>query len=188
MTRRASAQASRNKGGRQVSTRQRHLLALLDALGDNTGKLDFQKLLFLYCKEPSLPDQESANLYEFVPYRYGAFSFTCYADCRHLVDRGLLIDNDQQWMLSEEGKRIAARAQAGSSLRICGPLPQAARRCTHRGNLPAVSLLRDPQCHCQASAPKGQNHSQANRIPSPRSNPIPAFDHRVRRENTGRVI
>ena len=120
MTRRASAQASRNKGGRQVSTRQRHLLALLDALGDNTGKLDFQKLLFLYCKELPPPDLESANLYEFVPYRYGAFSFTCYSDCRHLVDRGLLIDNDQQWMLSGEGKRIAARAQDGSIFAFAG--------------------------------------------------------------------
>ena len=114
MTRRASTQASRNKGRRQVSTRQRRLLALLDALGDNADKLDFQKLLFLYCKELLPPDPASGKLYEFVPYRYGAFSFTCYADCRHLVDRGLLIDNDQQWMLSGEGKCIAATAQDSS--------------------------------------------------------------------------
>ena len=31
--------------------RQRRLLALLDALGGRVGNMDFQKLLFLYCRE-----------------------------------------------------------------------------------------------------------------------------------------
>ncbi len=92
--------------------RQRQLLALLDALGGNAGRLDFQKLLFLYCKE--LFPTVQASPYEFVPYRYGAFSFTCYADRRHLVDYGLLIDDDQRWVLTEEGKRIACETQDGS--------------------------------------------------------------------------
>lgn len=96
---RTPVQASREKGSPRLYVRQRQLLALLDALGGNAGRLDFQKLLFLYCKE--LFPTVQASPYEFVPYRYGAFSFTCYADRRHLVDYGLLIDDDQRWVLTE---------------------------------------------------------------------------------------
>ena len=49
--------------------RQKRLLALLDALGGEVGGLDFQKLLFLFCRE-----DEEAPTYEFVPYRFGGFS------------------------------------------------------------------------------------------------------------------
>ena len=65
--------------------RQRRLLQFLDALGGTVGKLDFQKLLFLYCQEVA-----SDAPYDFVPYRFGAFSFTSYADRRKLIERGFL--------------------------------------------------------------------------------------------------
>jgi hypothetical protein len=80
--------------------RQRQLLLLLDAVGGSAGRLDFQKLLFLYCQEPT-----SGRPYEFVPYRFGAFSFTSYADCRKLIERGLLVDDEQHWQLTDEGRR-----------------------------------------------------------------------------------
>ena len=97
-----------------VRQRRRQLLALLDALGDNLGNLDLQKLLFLYCQEVFATGREDTSLYEFVPYRYGAFSFTCYADRRRLVDHGLLIDDEQHWVLTAEGKRIARETQDDS--------------------------------------------------------------------------
>jgi hypothetical protein len=62
--------------------RQRLLLGLLEALGGKAARLDFQKLLFLYCQEG-----RATGAYEFVPYRFGAFSFTSYADRRKLVAR-----------------------------------------------------------------------------------------------------
>ena len=46
--------------------RQKCLLALVDSLGGDVNALDFQKLLFLYCREI-----EAAPSYEFVPYRFG---------------------------------------------------------------------------------------------------------------------
>lgn len=79
--------------------RQRQLLSLLSALGGRAGNLDFQKLLFLFCQE----QPASAAGYEFVPYKYGAFSFTSYADRRKLVERGLLADEENMWQLTEEG-------------------------------------------------------------------------------------
>ena len=103
----------------RLYVRQRRLLGLIDALGDVRASRDFQKLLFIYCQEMSSSDKAttSAGLYEFVPYLYGAFSFTCYADRRRLVDRGLIEDGNEQWMLTEEGKRIAAQFQ-DSSVRV----------------------------------------------------------------------
>lgn len=82
-------------------SRQRRLLQLLDALGGSSGMLDFQKLLFLYCQESSAEEAP----YHFVPYKFGAFSFTSYADRRKLIERGLLVDEDG-WHITDEGRRV----------------------------------------------------------------------------------
>src|SRR5438045_3076109 len=89
--------------------RQKRLLALLDAHNGEVGLVDFQKLLFLYCQEV----QES--FYEFVPYKYGGFSFTSYADKRRLTEQGLLADEERIWKLTELGK---ARATVAPSTRL----------------------------------------------------------------------
>jgi uncharacterized protein (DUF488 family) len=90
--------------------RQKLLLALLDALGGELKSLDFQKLLFLYCQEAG-----DNPPYDFVPYKYGAFSFTSYADKRRLVEQGLLADQERSWQLTELGK---ARAIVSPSSRM----------------------------------------------------------------------
>ena len=80
--------------------RQRQLLTLLHAFGGSADNLDFQKLLFLYCQESA-----SGSPYEFVPYKFGAFSFTSYADRRKLIERGFLTDDEQQWQLTDAGRK-----------------------------------------------------------------------------------
>jgi uncharacterized protein (DUF488 family) len=85
--------------------RQKTLLALLNAFGGSLNGLDFQKLLFLYCQE-----QPSTRSYEFVPYRYGGFSFTSYADRRRLIAQGLIADEERLWSLTKAGQRAAAVA------------------------------------------------------------------------------
>ena len=92
----------------RLHARQRSLLALLHALGGHIGNLDFQKLLFLYCKQlPTDAAGPPTSPYEFVPYKYGAFSFTCYADRRRLVEQGLLKEESQNWVLTEQGRSVA---------------------------------------------------------------------------------
>src|SRR6266542_778100 len=100
--------------------RQKCLLALLDALGGRMSNMEFQKLLFLYCQEHTVPP------YQFIPYKFGAFSFTSYADRRKLVGRGLLVDDEQAWTLTAAGRRslgtaasqdLAAFARAHRTLR-----------------------------------------------------------------------
>ncbi len=81
--------------------RQRVLLELLDALNEPVGLTDFQKLLFLYTREG-----EPTPSYDFVPYRFGCFSFTSYADKRRLAEEGL-IEDGETWKLTDKGRRIA---------------------------------------------------------------------------------
>lgn len=87
--------------------RQRRLLALVDSLGGDVGGGDFQKLLFLYCEET-----EGPPVYEFVPYRFGGFSFTSYADKRRLIEKGLLADEERAWKLTTAGRAAATVAPA----------------------------------------------------------------------------
>ncbi len=81
--------------------RHKILIVLLSKLGGKVSNLDFQKLLFLYCME-----SEVKPSYEFIPYRYGAFSFTSYADRRKLIAQGLLAETDDTWELTEAGAEI----------------------------------------------------------------------------------
>lgn len=85
-----------------IFERQRLLLTLLDLLGEPVANTDFQKLLFLYTQQ-----FEASPTYEFVPYKFGAFSFTSYADKRRLTDAGLLTEDENRWELTDQGRRIA---------------------------------------------------------------------------------
>lgn len=84
--------------------RQWLLLTLLDALGESIGHTDFQKLLFLYTRE--CEDEPS---YEFVPYKFGGFSFTSYADKRRLIERELLENDEQAWCLTSSGRAVVLK-------------------------------------------------------------------------------
>lgn len=80
------------------------MLELLNALGGNVARTDFQKLLFLYNVEV-----ETTPRYHFVPYKYGSFSFTSYADKRKLVAGGYLEDDEKVWRLSSAGESLASQ-------------------------------------------------------------------------------
>ena len=84
--------------------RQRLLLTMLDALGEPVANTDFQKLLFLYTQQC-----EPSPSYQFVPYKFGAFSFTSYADKRRLTDAGLLVDDENHWHLTTAGRQLARK-------------------------------------------------------------------------------
>ena len=84
------------------TARPRLLLTLLDALGGNVGNRDFQKLLFLFAQEC-----EEDSSYDFVPFKYGGFSFTSYADRRRLIQEKFLVDDENSWLLTEAGRQVA---------------------------------------------------------------------------------
>lgn len=111
-----------------LSKKQCLLLTLLDAMDAPVGHTDFQKLLLLYTRE-----YEKQPSYEFVPYKFGGFSFTSYADKRRLIDGGFLENDDQLWRLTAAG-RATARRQAVEPLR-------AATFCRRHADLSGDRLL-----------------------------------------------
>lgn len=68
-----------------LNYRQKALINLLKAFGGRVSGVDFQKYLFLYTQE-----YERKPSFEFVPYRFGCFSFQSYADKRRLIEVGML--------------------------------------------------------------------------------------------------
>ena len=77
---------------------------MLDAIGGPVANTDFQKLLFLYTRQC-----EESPAYDFVPYKFGAFSFTSYADKRRLAESGCLTEDENQWQLTETGRQMARK-------------------------------------------------------------------------------
>lgn len=66
--------------------RRKVILALLQVFENELDKIRLQKLLFLYSKHKENPE------YDFVPYKYGCFSFSANADLNTMVKRGILKD------------------------------------------------------------------------------------------------
>jgi len=77
---------------------------MLDAFGGPVANTDFQKLLFLYTKQ-----RETSPTYEFIPYKFGAFSFTSYADKRRLMEAGCLAEDENHWCLTDAGRQVARK-------------------------------------------------------------------------------
>jgi uncharacterized protein (DUF488 family) len=96
----------------KASARQRLLISLVEALGGKVSQTDFQKLLFLYSKEV-----EAEPSFEFVPYRFGCFSFASYADKRRLIGAGFLKNDEATWQLTEAGEQLS-RERDLTALRI----------------------------------------------------------------------
>ena len=76
--------------------RQKLLLALLDVFGGKQAATDFQKYLFLYTTTC-----ERDKSYDFVPYKFGCYSFQASVDKLKLVEKGYLKDVDG-WELAKD--------------------------------------------------------------------------------------
>ena len=63
-------------------------MALLELFGGELEKIRLQKLLFLFCQKQEKPE------YEFVPYKYGCFSYSATADLSAMARKGLLSETD----------------------------------------------------------------------------------------------
>jgi len=76
--------------------RRKILLALIEKFGGTISATDFQKYLFLLC------EKQHNKAYEFVPYKFGCFSFQSYADKRTLTKYGFLDANEKVWTLTNK--------------------------------------------------------------------------------------
>lgn len=75
--------------------RQKLLLALLQSFGGKLQNIELQKYLFLFTQLCQLEKS-----YEFVPFKYGCFSFQSYADRKRLIELGAISANPDFWQLN----------------------------------------------------------------------------------------
>ena len=71
--------------------RRKILLTLIDVFGGELDKLKLQKLLLLFSQK------REENLYSFVPYKYGCFSFQANADLSTMQKYRQVIEGNKTW-------------------------------------------------------------------------------------------
>lgn len=92
--------------------RQKVLLGLLETFGGELPSTDFQKYLFLYTRLC-----ENDRSYEFVPYKFGCFSFQSYADKDKLIELGHLA-NATDWVLKDQQVRYVKQLKKGDEKKL----------------------------------------------------------------------
>ena len=97
-------------GGSVLFTRQKILIHLIRELGGNVSRLSTVKLCFLLSTET---ESRGGNaFYDFLPYKYGPFSFCLYQEVSRLARDGLI----------EESKRHLSLTSCSNSLGIEIPI------------------------------------------------------------------
>lgn len=75
--------------------RRKVILALIERFGGELKPTDFQKLMLVFTRRQQKP------AFEFVPYKYGAFSFQVRADKQTMIKYGQLKD-EKNWVFAAE--------------------------------------------------------------------------------------
>ena len=73
--------------------RRKIILALLKLLGGELEKIRLQKLLFLFTQK------QEVKAYDFVPYKFGCYSYSANADLTAMVKRGMLIETETHFVM-----------------------------------------------------------------------------------------
>lgn len=81
--------------------RRKIILALIELLGGEVEKLRFQKLLFLYAMRKQNPE------YDFVPYKFGCYSYSANADMKAMVKRGTLSETENAYTKEDKANYIS---------------------------------------------------------------------------------
>jgi uncharacterized protein (DUF488 family) len=92
--------------------RQRALLALLDRAGGKATHTEVTKWAFLLRQET--PTRGGSAFYQFVPYKYGPYSFCLFQEVAALAREGLLTETEHAWSITDAGK--AATKQLDTSV------------------------------------------------------------------------
>ncbi len=77
--------------------RRKVILAFLELFEGSLEKIRLQKILFLFSQS-----QGKESVYDFVPYKFGCFSFSASADLVTMVSKGLLTENESHFFLAEK--------------------------------------------------------------------------------------
>ena len=83
----------------RVLNRQRCLLYMVERAGRPVTHLELTKWVFLFAQE--MPSRGGSAFYDFVPFKYGPFSFSLFHEAHALVRNGYLretkVDGQDGW-------------------------------------------------------------------------------------------
>lgn len=82
--------------------RRKIILALLETFEGKLEKIYLQKILFLFTQRQQNPE------YDFVPYKYGCFSYSVNADLFTMVKKEYLNEDDDNYILNKNGQYLKA--------------------------------------------------------------------------------
>jgi uncharacterized protein (DUF488 family) len=77
--------------------RRKIILSLLQVFGGELEKIQLQKLLFLFTRY-----QKDKKAFDFVPFKFGCFSFQANADLSTLKKYGIVSDSEKSWKKEDE--------------------------------------------------------------------------------------
>ncbi|MBL7975578.1 MAG: DUF488 domain-containing protein [Candidatus Kapabacteria bacterium] len=81
--------------------RRKVILALLQTFGGELEKIRLQKLLFLFSKNQEKP------VYDFIPYKYGCYSYSATADMTAMVKREFLTSDEKHYRAIDKQDYVA---------------------------------------------------------------------------------
>jgi len=91
----------------KMLNRQKILLHMLQASNGSVSHFELTKWLFLLGEES--PSRGGSSFYQFVPYKYGPYSFSLYHEVGNLTRDGLVqAKNNRTWSLTDAGKNQVA--------------------------------------------------------------------------------
>jgi len=71
--------------------RRKVVLSIIQLLADSTEKMSIQKIVFLYSQRKAKAE------YDFIPYKYGCYSYSLKADLNTMVNKGLLSESEHTY-------------------------------------------------------------------------------------------
>lgn len=92
--------------------RRKIILALLQLFEGQIDKISLQKLLFLFTQRQPKP------VYDFIPYRYGCYSYSAHADLTAMVKKGMLSESKSHFTSNEKTKYIKTLKESDKKLML----------------------------------------------------------------------
>ena len=80
--------------------RRKVILALLELFGGELEKIRLQKLLFLFSQKQVKPE------YEFIPYKFGCYSYSANADLTTMVAKSFLTESSSSFIKKDNAKYL----------------------------------------------------------------------------------
>ena len=90
--------------------RRKLILALLEVFGGRLAKINLQKVLFLVTNKQLKP------AYEFIPYKFGSYSYSANADLTAMVKHGFLIEDETGFTKKDKLSYLSSLIEADRKL------------------------------------------------------------------------